>query len=184
MTLVSFDDDLDWEFALIRALGILRDTWTDGPLAKKKKQERLIGFFYYGMRLGWIKSNSAALLGRIRAEGPPTDYFSKSRIRSDRRFNLHLSAKGWAECRNQATRLRVLILLLRWSGTPKRCHPHVFRDTFAVEMLLAGVPLEQISILLGHKSVKITEKNYAPWVKARQDQLAANPNGLAPVRCG
>ena len=50
----------------------------------------------------------------------------------------------------------------------------MFRDTFAVEMLLAGVPLEQVSILLGHKSVKITEKHYAPWVKARQDQLAAN----------
>lgn len=45
----------------------------------------------------------------------------------------------------------------------------MFRDTFAVEMLLAGVPLEQVSILLGHKSVKITEKHYAPWVKARQD---------------
>jgi integrase/recombinase XerD len=41
-------------------------------------------------------------------------------------------------------------------------------------MLLAGVPLEQVSILLGHKSVKITEKHYAPWVKARQEQLAAN----------
>jgi integrase/recombinase XerD len=50
----------------------------------------------------------------------------------------------------------------------------MFRDTFAVEMLLAGVPLEQVSILLGHKSVKITEKHYAPWVKARQEQLAAN----------
>jgi len=50
----------------------------------------------------------------------------------------------------------------------------MFRDTFAVEMLLAGVPLEQVSILLGHKSVKITEKYYAPWVKARQEQLAAN----------
>jgi site-specific recombinase XerD len=25
-------------------------------------------------------------------------------------------------------------------GTPKRCHPHMFRDTFAVELLLAGVP--------------------------------------------
>jgi len=49
----------------------------------------------------------------------------------------------------------------------------MFRDTFAVEMLLAGVPLEQLSILLGHKSVKITEKHYAPWVKARQEQLAA-----------
>jgi hypothetical protein len=28
--------------------------------------------------------------------------------------------------------------------------------------------------LLGHKSVKITEKHYAPWVKARQEQLAVN----------
>jgi hypothetical protein len=29
-------------------------------------------------------------------------------------------------------------------------------------------------MLLGHKSVKITEKHYAPWVKARQEQLAVN----------
>jgi integrase/recombinase XerD len=59
-------------------------------------------------------------------------------------------------------------------GSRKRCFPHMFRDTFAVEMLLAGVPLEQVSILLGHKSVKITEKHYAPWVKARQEQLEQN----------
>ncbi len=59
-------------------------------------------------------------------------------------------------------------------GSPKRFHPHMFRDTFAVEMLLAGVPLEQVSIRLGYKSVKITEKHYAPWVKARQELLAAN----------
>ena len=38
----------------------------------------------------------------------------------------------------------------------------MFRDTFTVEMLLAGVPLEQVSILLGYKSIKITEKHYAP----------------------
>jgi hypothetical protein len=31
-----------------------------------------------------------------------------------------------------------------------------------------------VSILLGHKSVKITEKHYAPWVKARQEQLEQN----------
>jgi len=47
----------------------------------------------------------------------------------------------------------------------------MFRDTFAVEMLLAGVPLDQVSILLGHKSIKVTEKHYAPWVRARQEQL-------------
>jgi hypothetical protein len=36
------------------------------------------------------------------------------------------------------------------------------------------VPIDQVSILLGHKSVKITEKHYAPFVKARQEQLAAS----------
>ncbi len=50
----------------------------------------------------------------------------------------------------------------------------MFRDTFAVEMLLGGVPLEQVSMLLGHKSIRITEKHYAPWVKARQDQLESS----------
>jgi len=53
----------------------------------------------------------------------------------------------------------------------KNAHPHRFRDTFAVELLLAGVPLERVSVLLGHASVKVTEKHYAPWVKARQNQL-------------
>jgi integrase/recombinase XerD len=71
-------------------------------------------------------------------------------------------------------RLFKIANLRRDDGSLKRSHPHMLRDTFAVEMLLAGVPLEQVSILLGHKSVKITEKHYAPWVKARQEQLAAN----------
>ena len=52
-------------------------------------------------------------------------------------------------------------------------HAHRFRDTFAVELLLSGVPIDQVAVLLGHSSVKITEKHYSPWVKARQDQLEA-----------
>lgn len=50
-------------------------------------------------------------------------------------------------------------------------HPHRFRDTFAVELLLKGVPIDQVSVLLGHSSVRITEQHYAPWVKARQERL-------------
>ena len=50
-------------------------------------------------------------------------------------------------------------------------HAHRFRDTFAVELLLSGVPLERVSVLLGHHSTKVTERHYAPWVKARQEQL-------------
>lgn len=48
---------------------------------------------------------------------------------------------------------------------------HRLRDTFAVELLLKGVPIEQVSVLLGHSSLKITEKHYSPWVKARQELL-------------
>jgi integrase len=53
----------------------------------------------------------------------------------------------------------------------KNGHPHRFRDTFAVSLLLSGVELSHVSILLGHASIKITERHYAPWVKARQKQL-------------
>jgi site-specific recombinase XerD len=50
-------------------------------------------------------------------------------------------------------------------------HAHRFRNTFAVENLQAGVPIEDVAILLGHRSVRVTEKHYAPWVKSRQERL-------------
>jgi integrase/recombinase XerD len=53
-------------------------------------------------------------------------------------------------------------------------HAHRFRDTFAVELLLAGVPLERVSVMLGHSSIKVTERHYAPWVLARQEQAEAD----------
>ena len=56
----------------------------------------------------------------------------------------------------------------------KDAHPHRFRDTFSVELLNAGVPIEQVSVLLGHSSVRITEQHYAPWVKSRQEKLDAD----------
>lgn len=48
---------------------------------------------------------------------------------------------------------------------------HRLRDTFACGLLEKGVPLEEVSKLLGHKSIKTTERSYSPWVKGRQDRL-------------
>jgi len=76
--------------------------------------------------------------------------------------------KGWQRA---LRRLFKRAKIKKPDGTPKRCHPHMFRDTFAVELLLSGVPIDQVSLLLGHSSVKVTEKHYSPFVKARQEQL-------------
>ncbi len=53
-------------------------------------------------------------------------------------------------------------------------HPHRFRHTLAVSLLQAGVPLERVAVLLGHRSVKVTEKYYSAWSRSRQDQLEAD----------
>ena len=41
-------------------------------------------------------------------------------------------------------------------------------------MKLDNAFVERVSVLLGHKSVRITEKHYSHWVRARQEQLEAD----------
>ena len=67
-------------------------------------------------------------------------------------------------------RLQRLFELAKVSGG----HAHRFRDTFAVELLLAGVPIERVSVLLGHQSIRVTERHYMPWTRSRQEQLEAD----------
>jgi integrase len=56
--------------------------------------------------------------------------------------------------------------------------PHRLRDTFAVSLLQRGVSIENVQVLLGHKSLRITEKHYSPWVQTRQDALEAAVKGI------
>lgn len=249
-------DELDLD-----ALLNFRNTWEDGPLAKQKKQSRVIGFFWACVRRRYLTENPAIGLGKIKVVQIPTDYFPPDEFeRIVAATYIRRGERGGGDVKANQARLRTMTLLMRWSGLrirdavtlerhrlhgdslllyqaktgtpvyvplpphvvelldevppgpkpnpryffwsgngdpksavadwqrsyrrlfesanirtadgePKRCHPHMFRDTFAVEMLLAGVPIDQVSLLLGHASVKITEKSYAPFVKARQVQL-------------
>jgi hypothetical protein len=53
-----------------------------------------------------------------------------------------------------------------------------------VEWLKAGIPLEEASKLLGHESVKTSERSYSLWIKGRQDRLDALVNCIVEVAKG
>lgn len=108
-----------------------------------------------------LPAKVAALLHRLPSVNPQYFFWSGN-------GDPHTAKKGWQ--RTFRTLFQRLDLRTE-DGMKKRCHPHMFRDTFAIELLLAGVPLDQVSLLLGHSSIKITERHYAPFVKARQEQL-------------
>jgi site-specific recombinase XerD len=68
-------------------------------------------------------------------------------------------------------RLNQYLDLKDYEGNPLGFHSHQLRDTFAVEHLLSGTLMEDLSAMLGHASIKVTEKYYAPWVPQRQAAL-------------
>jgi len=47
----------------------------------------------------------------------------------------------------------------------------LLRHMFAIQNLLQGMPLEEVSRLLTHESIATTERYYAPWVKERLDKM-------------
>ncbi len=65
---------------------------------------------------------------------------------------------------------RSLRRLFKLAGI-EHAHAHRFRDTFASRLLVKGVPLGEVSILLGHSNTNITQKHYAPWIRERQERL-------------
>ena len=91
------------------------------------------------------------------------DYFFWSRTCS----HLSLTSR-WTK---RVKMLRPHLHFVDDHGKPLEFHSQMLRDTFAVDMLLAGMPLEDVSRLLTHKSVRTTEKYYARWVKAREKKL-------------
>jgi integrase/recombinase XerD len=44
----------------------------------------------------------------------------------------------------------------------KHAHFHRPRDSFAIGLLEKGVPIESVSVLLGHSDIKVTLKHYRP----------------------
>jgi integrase/recombinase XerD len=110
----KFLDEVDLD-----ALLLFRDTWIDGPLAKRKKQERLIGFFWACVRRGYITENPTFGLGKIKVDQTPTDYFPPHEFEK-----IVDATYAYRENRGEtgnanSTRLRTMTLPLLFSITYK-----------------------------------------------------------------
>lgn len=85
---------------------------------------------------------------------------------------------GWERCfahvvRN-ASRNHPDLFTVDEHGRPTGACLSMLRHTFAVEYLLAGMPVEDVSLLLGHSNVVITRQLYARWLVRSQRKLAAS----------
>jgi integrase len=114
---------------------------------------------------------------RAAIRAPESEHKAGTKINSSGyRHSLFLSGQGKREsavCHWQM-RLKKVFDLAEVSKGQGNAISHRFRDTLAVELLLAGVPIERVSILRGHQSVRVTEKHYDLWVRSRQEQLEAD----------
>lgn len=102
----------------LRAVQAFRTTWKDGGLAKKKKQERLTGFFWFCIRAGWITTTPTLNLKRITVHQKPTDYFPRDEYKKiiDATYCLDDGMERGYDVEKRGQRIRALVQLLRWSG--------------------------------------------------------------------
>lgn len=92
-------------------------------------------------------------LGKLQGDGEC--FFSSGRAKPQ------TARANWSRCLDTVFELAKV----------KDAHSHRFRDTFAVSLLENGVSIENVSVLLGHSSVRIMERHYKPWVKTLQKKL-------------
>ncbi len=100
------------------ALLSFRNNWKDGKLAKQKKQSRLIGFFWACVRRGYIAHNPCMGLGKIKVVQIPTDYFPRDEFQRilDATYVYGDPRGGFIPLEDLRTQLRIMTLLMRWSG--------------------------------------------------------------------
>jgi len=165
--------------------------WTCGPKHRSKRVQLLRRFFRYSIAAGWLATNPALSLehpnGRATKVQPKQPFDAQHLPQEGPEWKAIVEQVMEAIQPNPAGyyfwsgQSAITTATDNWRRRFEQVfkqagieggHPHRFRDTFAVDLLLRGVPIDQVSALLGHSSVKITEQYYLPFVAARRRQIA------------
>lgn len=78
-------------------------------------------------------------------------------------YRLFTGAKGYGLTRQGIS--RVLSRLAAAAGVTGRHNPHAFRHAFARDAILAGADLGQVSQMMNHRGIVVTDKYYGRWKK-------------------
>lgn len=118
-----------------------------------------------------VRDDLPVLLNSLELKGP-TSYFMKP-CRGLEGLNKKQAAKK--EEKHIRNVVQTYDRRLKWAvkaaGVTRHIHLHMLRDTFAIELILAGRPIDYISKQLGHENVAMTIKHYLPWVEERKQMM-------------
>jgi len=153
---------------------------SETPHVRKRARALMLTLLYTGLRISDVTQLTRAalehnhLLLRITKNGVPLKILLNDEAAEALR---KLPAPGgnpkyffwtgngdWETCAK--TLWRTVSTVGKKAGV--HAHPHRFRHTFAVELLTHEVDIRTVQQLLGHESIKTTEKHYAHFIAAHQ----------------
>lgn len=174
----------DEEARILAACDRMRAVGPYGKNTPDRVRAFVLTLRYTGLRIGDVatmevtrlKGNSILLYTHKTGQAVyvPIPEFVADELRKQAKLNPNPKYFFWTG------RSKIKCVTLSWQrslralfkkATVENAFPHRYRDSFAVSLLLNGVPIEDVAVLLGHSSTKVTEEHYSPWVASRQERL-------------
>jgi site-specific recombinase XerD len=101
--------------------------------------------------------------------------------------NEETSAIEWRRRFARLCKFAGLTEITTTSGRRKAPHPHMLRDTYAIDNIIRGVQLDNLAKMMGHTNTDMLQEHYSFWIKQRevyceqQQRIALAGVKLTPV---
>jgi hypothetical protein len=179
--MVTWFHDLNIRFlreVSLPQLILWRGSWSDGPLAAKKKQERVRGFFYFCQRNGWISENPALGLSKIKAPQKSVEVLTAEEF-----DQLIKTTHHYGRTEAQRGRIRALLLWMRWSGPGHSGCCHAGTRTLDGRECAFAIPGAYECPRLYAAQISINLAGAAHFLHTLSEVVMVEAAGVEPMRC-